>query len=200
MPRQAGEFQTFGYNTLEEQLARRDGGQAKWYETAGRLVKGYTVMDVGAGNGYGMKIMKDAGALMVRGVDPSPAGPVEFGYGEDIHGYYDWITCFDVIEHVEDTKKHPHRNDKFFLVHLISHARVGVFLSTPNWDVYGCGNPLHYREYTPDEMRDLLNGLDYDIWHYTSGDLDSPRRVESFEECVNFGVVIWKVRPIPARL
>ena len=78
-------------------------------------------MDVGAGSGYGMKIMKKAGASAVGGIDPNPGRDVDFGRGEDILGYYDWITCMDVIEHVEDDEEHPDRKDKYFLKHLIDH-------------------------------------------------------------------------------
>ncbi len=192
MPRRVGEYQTYGYETLEEQLSRRDGGQGKWYKIAGGLVRGYTVMDVGSGSGYGMKIMKKAGALKVSGIDPNPGRDVEYGRGEEILGYYDWITCMDVIEHIEDDEEHPDRKDMYFLKHLLEHARIGVFLSTPNWDVYKCGNMLHYREYTPSEMRDLLTGLDYDIWDYVHP--ATPRRVDTFDGCTQFGVAIWKNR------
>ena len=197
MPRRVGEYQNYGFETLEEQLARRDGGQGEWYKIAGGLVRGYTVMDVGAGNGYGMKIMEKAGALEVSGIDPYPAGDVEYGLGEEILGYYDWITCLDVIEHIEDDEEHPDRKDKYFLKHLLEHARIGVFLSTPNWDIYHAGNLLHYREYTPSEMRELLEGLDYDIWNYEAAN-PPPKRVETFEECIQFGVTIWKNRSNPA--
>ncbi len=196
MPRRVGEYHPFEdpeHNVLvADGVERLDGGQGKWYEVAGELVKGFTVMDVGAGNGYGMKIMKDAGAIEVDGVDPAPAGPVRLGVGEDITEEYDWITCIDVIEHIEDDEEHPDRNDVFFLNHFLSLARIGVFLSTPNWDVYKCTNWHHYREYTPDEMRELLEGLDYDIWDYVHP--DKPNRVDSFDGCTVFGVAIWKNR------
>ena len=194
MPRRVGGSEHYGwqYKTLEEQLSRGDGGQREWYKIAGGLVRGYTVMDVGAGNGYGMKIMEKAGALEVSGIDPYPGRDVEYGRGEEILGFYDWITCMDVIEHIEDDEEHPDRKDKYFLKHILEHARIGIFLSTPNWDTYHAGNLLHYREYTPNEMRDLLEGLDYDIWNYDSA--YPPKRVETFEECQQFGVTIWKNR------
>ncbi len=157
--------------------------QQSWYYVAGSYVVGQIVVDVGAGTGSGVLILKGLGAEFVIGIDPIPRPPyVLKGRGEDLPvDLCDWIICIDVIEHVEE--------DIRFLQHVLNVARVGLFLTTPNYDTYHCENEAHIREYTPFELEQLLYGLDYDIWNY---DLSHPpERVEYLNQCQNFGIVIW---------
>ena len=157
--------------------------QGPWYFVAGTYTVGQTVVDVGAGNGYGVLILKELGAKSVMGIDPNPCSPyVLEGRGESLPlDYCDWITCMDVIEHVE--------KDVEFFQHLLKVARIGVFLTTPNLDVYHKDNEAHIREYSPSEFEHLLDGLEYDIWNYNMS--STPYRVSSLDRCQNFGVAIW---------
>ena len=173
----------YAKQTMEERMSE-GVGQKEWYELAGTYTKGYTVIDIGAGTGDGMKILKGLGAKEVDGIDPAPGRDVRKGRGEDITDHYDWVICLDVIEHVID--------DITFFKHLLEIARVGIFLTTPNYNVYGAGNWHHYREYTPDEFRDLLTGLNYEIWNFSAGECNPPKKVKTLDECINYGVVIWK--------
>jgi 2-polyprenyl-3-methyl-5-hydroxy-6-metoxy-1,4-benzoquinol methylase len=190
MPRRKGEFhpieEMYEKRTMEERMSVK-GGQIEWYKLAGKYTKGYTVIDIGAGTGYGIKILKELGAKEVDGIDPAPGRCVRKGRGEDVENHYDWVVCIDVIEHVID--------DIAFLKHLLEIARVGVFLTTPNYNVYGASNWHHYREYTPEELRILLTGLKYEIWNFDASECDPPKKVKKLDECTIYGVVIWKSRP-----
>ncbi len=161
----------------------KKGFQTEWYQVAGTYVVGQTVVDVGAGYGYGVEMLRDAGAEFVIGIDPTPYPPyVLKGRGEDLpEDLCDWITCIDVIEHVEEDIK--------FFQHLLKVARRGMFFTTPNYNVYHCENKRHVREYTPFELEQLLDGLDYDIWNWDPSFY--PKRVEYLNQCQNFGIVIW---------
>lgn len=161
--------------------------QEHWYRLVARRIRGRTVLDVGAGAGAGVALFERAGAACVRGIDPLPAGPgVDRGTLEDVASEsWDVAVAMDVIEHVED--------DRGFLAGLLRVARRNVFLSTPNfcWEHARLGNPHHVREYTPAELAELLDGLDYDAW--VSGLDRVPRRITSLEdagEVPNFGVWI----------
>ena len=125
--------------------------QNYWYRLAGtRYTRGKSVLDVGAGTGYGMRILRETGAALVTGIDPLPMTP-EIG-AADVSTYpagaYDWCVCCDVIEHVDD--------DFALLQHMVRVVREGVFFSTPNWNRFHCANDFHLREYTWRELRDLV--------------------------------------------
>ncbi len=120
--------------------------------------------------------------------DPNPHTPyVLKERGEDLsEDLCDWLICIDVIEHVPD--------DVAFFQHLLKVARVGIFLTTPNFNTYGKDNNAHLREYTPEQLEELLGDLEYDIWNWNPSFF--PYRVSTFNQCQNFGVVIWlKGRP-----
>jgi 2-polyprenyl-3-methyl-5-hydroxy-6-metoxy-1,4-benzoquinol methylase len=124
--------------------------QTYWYKHAGQHVRGKTVLDAGAGMGYGKRLLEAAGAAHVDCFDRVSLVPwVRVG---DIGDYgdasYDWAVSMDVIEHVED--------DEDFLHNLKRVAREGVFFSTPNWLYFKVVNEHHRREYTPQELRQLV--------------------------------------------
>jgi len=158
--------------------------QIPWYKLAGKYVKGKTVVDVGAGTGYGVCLLREAGADFVIGIDPNPFPPyVLKGEGEDLpEDLCDWVICIDVIEHVQDDVK--------FFQHLLKVARIGLFLTTPNYNVYHADNESHIREYTPEELRELLTGLKYEIWNWNLS--NPPHPVSELDQCKNFGIIIWK--------
>jgi SAM-dependent methyltransferase len=135
------------------------------YWWAARLAEGRRVLDAGCGIGYGSNLLAARGAAEVVGIDvaeavieaarPTAAANVVFRQAS-IHelpfedGGFDLITCFEVIEHIEN-RDHA----------LGELARVladdGVLLiSSPNRDVYVPGNPHHVFEYRPEEFREAL--------------------------------------------
>lgn len=145
---------------LDDEARKLEPGhsQEHWYSLAATFCSGATVLDVGAGTGSGLGILYAGGAERVLGIDPLPAGPsVQRIPLQDIRdNAFDIVTCFDVIEHVED--------DSAFLAQLDRVAKSLVFLSTPNWGVSKCTNKFHVREYNPEELQELLKGLTYILW------------------------------------
>ena len=57
---------------------------------------------------------------------------------------YDIVTCFDVIEHIEE--------DTNFLEKLFKVAKQGVVITTPNFNFSKNKNPYHVREHTPEQL------------------------------------------------
>jgi len=122
-------------------------------------------LDVGGGLGVGLNIMRRRSKkvfaidcdeqLASRGVR---TGRIE----DEASGAYDWVTCIDVIEHIN--------SDKEFLRHILRVARKGVFVTTPNvlhhpdrhW-------PYHVREYTPEEFSSLFSSVVPGGWKYHFG-------------------------------
>lgn len=183
MPRREGPVTRMETLTVEDRLRERDRCQEHWYKLASTWVSGKTVLDVGAGTGYGMDILRAAGCKQVDGIDPLPLRPdITATRIEDIAtASYDAIVCCDVIEHVEDDHK--------FLKEMLRVARDFVFISTPNWNTWHCQNKYHFREYTPEEMKALLDGQVYRTWQHTK---DKPGDVTDILQVTepNFGVRI----------
>jgi SAM-dependent methyltransferase len=136
------------------------------YHWAAQAVAGAKVLDAGCGAAYGTKLLADAGAEHVTGIDlagsvleaMSPYMPanVTLEQGDLLKlphdsGSFEAIACFEVIEHFAEP-----------LVVLDELKRVlsndGVlFVSSPNRGVFPAGNPHHLHEFTPEELRtDLL--------------------------------------------
>lgn len=131
------------------------------YVWAAQFARGRRVLDAACGMAYGSRILAEAGASEVVGVDLDPeviaevsaAAPPgasfevadlrQLPFGED---QFDLVVSFETIEHVPDPE-----------VVLDEFRRVlrpdGLLvLSTPNRDVYTPGNPFHLRELTPSEL------------------------------------------------
>lgn len=138
------------------------------YRFAAALARGRRVLDCACGTGYGSRILREAGALDVIGVDIDPAA-VEYARahfsGEGIRYLVgdaarleriedrsiDLYVCLETIEHVADGE-----------ALVLAAARVlkpnGIFLcSTPNWEVSRAHNPFHVKELTLAEFRALLS-------------------------------------------
>lgn len=179
---------------LAERLAIDKQWQAHWYRHVGQLAKGQSVLDVGAGTGYGMAILRAAKVSRVDGFDVAQISPevpcaAILDYAD---GSYDIVTAIDVIEHVVE--------DAGLLGHLLRVARTGVFLSTPNWNVSKAANPYHVREYTPTELKELIAQfgftrplVDHRIW--VSNHVLEVTTREFFdpdETWHNFGVLLQK--------
>jgi ubiquinone/menaquinone biosynthesis C-methylase UbiE len=123
--------------------------------------KGRTVLDAGCGTAYGSRLLAEAGARAVVGVDvaasvleavaPTMPETVRLQAGdlrrlELDDDSFDMIVCFEVIEHFEDPFT--------VLGELVRVLAPGGLLvvSSPNRGVYQPGNPHHFHEFTPDEL------------------------------------------------
>jgi SAM-dependent methyltransferase len=136
------------------------------YRWASAMADGRRVLDAGCGMAYGTRILAEAGALSVLGVDRERRvldaadlsgldGIVRLEQGDVLalplpDDAVDLVVCFEVLEHVPDP-----------LAALDELARVlapgGVLMaSTPNRGVYLAGNPFHVHELTLDEFSEAL--------------------------------------------
>ncbi len=166
------------------------------YVFASRMARSKRILDVGCGCGYGTHHMALADAATTLGTDISTEA-IEFAkanhHAPDLHfavmdAYhlalgpsFDLVTCFEVIEHVEDPER---------VLQQISGAMAdrGILLvSTPNKENYVAGgeggsNPFHYREYGEDEFRDLLRSCFRSVTiygqHWSESMLLKPRTAE----------------------
>jgi SAM-dependent methyltransferase len=162
----SGERYVPGIEGLEEIYAEH----MSRYVFASRMARSKSVLDVGCGCGYGTHHMALAGSATTLGTDIS-AEAIEFAkanhqvpglhfavmdaYHLALGPSFELVTCFEVIEHVEDPER---------ALEQISGAMAdrGILLiSTPNKENYVAGgeagsNPFHHREYCEDEFRDLL--------------------------------------------
>jgi 2-polyprenyl-3-methyl-5-hydroxy-6-metoxy-1,4-benzoquinol methylase len=152
--------------------------------------EGAEVLDVGFGLGYGLNILAIK-ASAVSGVDVDPK---VYGYCQqtlvgrnprlrDLLLYkgdrlpfkdeqFDLVTCVDVLEHVE-------RYDAF-LTELLRVSRQGVFISTPNRRpeyTNADGTPKnhwHLREWSYEELDDILTRHGHVEWNFLNGPFDGP--------------------------
>lgn len=145
------------------------------YQWASQFAKGCKVIDAACGTGYGSKIVLDNGAERYDGFDLSVDAISEARRLYDIEGLrfergdvtclpveghsYDLYVSIETIEHVE--------NDRAFLAEVVRVLKPGgkFICSTPNRALMNPGtsitdrpfNPYHVREYTSDELQDLLH-------------------------------------------
>jgi len=160
-----------GASVIQEHLAR--------YEFASGFVSGKNVLDIACGTGYGVAMLRKAGAAGVCGADLSQGAidAANKSYGGDgiqfvaadaesfmLGARYDVITSFETIEHLQ----HPDRFLQAVLHHL---APGGTFIvSTPAR--YGGtleskpDNPFHVREWSAGEFYELLKPLFREISMY----------------------------------
>jgi len=144
------------------------------YKFASRYVKGKEVLDISCGTGYGSKILYDAGATKVVGVDISretidfacakyKMNGLEFKVGNilDIdfpENYFDVITCFETIEHVQSQEK------AFMELQGVLKPKGLLIISSPNRKLTSPGrsvneppsNPFHVIEYSANEFISIL--------------------------------------------
>jgi SAM-dependent methyltransferase len=135
------------------------------YHWAAQVAGGKRVLDAGCGLGYGIEILRAAGAAEVFGVDLSAeaveeaqrriedAGEVRQGDVRNLEfddQSFDLVVCFETIEHVEEPQS--------ALAEFRRVLRPGgvLLLSSPNADAYPAGNEHHVREYKPGELVGLV--------------------------------------------
>ena len=160
--------------------------QEHWYLLGGMLCNGVDVLDVGSGTGYGLPIYWSGGAKEVLGIDLLPASETvqKLPLTNLRDASFDLVSCFDVIEHVED--------DRAFLQELLRVSKACVLLTTPNWNVWKCVNRFHVREYNPEELKELLAGQQYCLWTCGKDRVASPVRpiADPDEADASFGVLL----------
>lgn len=146
-----GTYIQFEHLPLAERVEQLRGCQSHWYEHAASLLFDLSILDVGAGDGSGAEVLRKSTGKQVVAIDPAPSGPdVLMTDVSDVPiGFFDAVTCIDVVEHV--------REDCMLVMELFRVSRRYVFITTPNYLVSRAANPYHVREYTPDELIDLVN-------------------------------------------
>lgn len=130
------------------------------YQLAQQFAPGRRVLDAACGTGYGSRMLLEAGATSVTGIDQDAAAIgacIELGTDARFEqadivslpfpdGAFDLVVCLETIEHVED----PGR-----VIDELRRVLAGdglLVLSSPNRDQYPPGNPHHRHEYVPEEL------------------------------------------------
>ena len=132
------------------------------YCKAAEIVHG-NVLEIGTGSGYGVSVIAPhADRFTTIDKTPPPAGILPEGGNVEFcrmkapplkgiqSGCMDFVLCFQVIEHIRDD---------FGTINEIRRVlRPGgkLIITTPNKEMSLTRNPWHVREYTADELRDLL--------------------------------------------
>jgi 2-polyprenyl-3-methyl-5-hydroxy-6-metoxy-1,4-benzoquinol methylase len=131
------------------------------YRFALEHVRGKRVLDAGCGVGWGSKLLIEAGAAKVVGVDISEEAiedcrrrvpDVEFRLGDLMElpvddDAFDVVVCFEALEHTSDTSRTLDE-----LARVLAPGGL-LFVSSPNPRVYPAGNPFHLHEMPPEELQ-----------------------------------------------
>ncbi len=144
------------------------------YELAARYVDQRRVLDIACGTGYGSRLLREAGAAQVWGVDIALEAieyardkynteGVQFLVGDITSiplpaGFIDVVACFETIEHVEDYEKVIDE------LHRVLKPDGMLIISTPNRKLSSPGraiggrpwNKYHRVEFAAEELQCLL--------------------------------------------
>lgn len=132
---------------------------------------GMSVLDAGCGEGYGLAMLRDAGAARVAGVDldESAVEHADRAYADEVvevhraelmdlpfdDDTFDLTVSFQVIEHLYDIPGY------LASLRRVTRPTGTVVIATPNRLTFTPGsdvpvNPFHTREFTADELHDEL--------------------------------------------
>ncbi|WP_289031124.1 class I SAM-dependent methyltransferase [uncultured Algoriphagus sp.] len=152
-------------------------GEGRGVETLLPLATSYVGIDkIGEGSADGRE--------RFQGVDCRQAGipPLE-GFGDES---FDTIVSFQVIEHIQD--------DRLFLQEIYRMLKPGgkAIISTPNNTHTLSRNPWHVREYVPQELIDLAEGIfdkveakgiggNEKVWNYHEANRKSVQKIMRFD-------------------
>jgi SAM-dependent methyltransferase len=163
------------------------------YEFASAFASGRWVLDIACGTGYGTRMLREAGAVSVSGVDISAdaiAYALEHYGGPGVHFiqadlcHYgvehaaDLICCFETIEHIQNPTAALQS-----LRRMLASSGVLV-ISSPNRPVHAPQirslqerppSAFHVCEFTPSELRALLAETGFSVRPATFGQRFSPR-------------------------
>ena len=165
------------------------------YYKAAELVSG-DVLEIGTGMGYGVEVVAPAADKYVT-IDKSCAYNVELPANAEFRQMtvppldfadesFDYVISFQVIEHI--------KNDKEFVAEASRVLRKGgkFIVSTPNAPMSLTRNPWHVREYTAEELKELLSkefsqidmmgvGGDEKIMEYYEANRRGVKRITRFD-------------------
>jgi ubiquinone/menaquinone biosynthesis C-methylase UbiE len=177
------------------------------YRFAADYTKDKTVLDIASGTGYGVDLFASNGAIKAVGidVDPESIGYARVKYksknAEYLVGninkinfsdrYFDVITCFETIEHVED-----HTQALKELKRVLKPSGI-LIISSPNRRLTSPGKALdekpnnryHIKEFNQDEFCSILQP------DYTVNGLYGQRRVHKLLLTKFPGSVLIKIMP-----
>lgn len=157
---------------------RRDS-QSGWQVFVGRAFSNTTILDCGSGLGQSRPRLS-VNENKVTLLEPAPDMPADIrGIIDDQpDDAYELVTSFDVIEHIPDDEK--------FLDNLLRVSSKAVFITTPNYKVFGCKNKFHVREYKPEELADMClersDSVRFFICNNTMGNGPSEVTEEQFRD------------------
>ena len=136
------------------------------YQEAAKILKG-KVIELGSGSGYGAGILMHDGITEYLAIDKFTTDfPAEMDksrltfqqmnlpYLQGIpDNQFDYAVSFQVIEHIED--------DVTFLkeIYRVLKPNGKLILTTPNKKMSLTRNPWHVREYTPIEMKKIVESV-----------------------------------------
>lgn len=137
------------------------------YEFAKQFVKNKKILDIACGSGYGTKMLANAGAGKVIGID-ADENTIKYAQKKYAHqnveylagdaekieqgsNLFDVIISFETIEHLQNPNK--------FLSELARVAKRDglVIISTPNKDVFKQKNPFHLKEFSKNEFVEIIS-------------------------------------------
>lgn len=160
------------------------------YEFAAKRVSG-NVLDAACGCGYGSRLM--SGLSTVKGIDIAPDA-IEFANSihkndrvqyevadvRHVSGWFDWIVCFETLEHIEQDGD---------VLRRFRRMAPRLLLSVPNETRLPFAAkrfPYHIRHYTFRELDCLCRGSGWQIQHVWS----QPDRLKSDVEPGSAGYTI----------